>query len=27
LNQSLRSSVIERQPQEHDPDIEVLYRE
>jgi GTP-binding protein len=27
LNQSLRSSVIERQPQEHDPDTEVLYRE
>jgi len=27
LNQSLRSSVVERQPQEHNPDTEVLYRE
>ena len=27
LKQSLRSSAIERQPKEHDSDIEVLYRE
>ena len=27
LNQSLRSSVIERQPKEYDSDIEALYRE
>ena len=27
LNQSLRSSVIERQPEEYDTDFEALYRE